>query len=421
MNILFLSMEYPPETGGGGIGSYVANIAQALASRGHEIHVLSCVPGQDTSDRLDGEVHVHRRGTPDLSGLDRFLRSGKARLRLEVSTACLRECGRLGLDFDVVESPDWMAEGFVFAVLGSSPLVGHLHTPLLVLADHNGKPRTWDRRLGDALERTTMRRAQIRTSPSYLLADDLRVSGWLGSRETRVIRLPLDLDRWAGLSPPETAPSRILCVGRLEPRKAPEILVEAAASLAAEGTDVEVVFVGGSNYSRDGKPYAEWTAQLARDRGAPCRFVDVVPRSELAGWYEGARVVVLTARYDNFPVAGLEGMASGRPLVTTSTTGVAELVRGARAGVVVPPCDSTALVEALRPYLVEPTRAGADGRRARAVVERHCSPERIAAEREAVYEEAVERWRSTVRARTLFRRSHPPGPQAARRTERRSG
>jgi glycosyltransferase involved in cell wall biosynthesis len=396
-------MEYPPETGGGGIGSYVAIIGEALTRRGHEIHVLSCVPGQASSDRRDGAVHVHRRGTPELGRLDGLLRSGKARLRLEVAGACFREYRRLRLDFDVVESPDWMAEGFVFALLGSKPLVGHLHTPLLVLATHNDKPRTWDRRFGDAIERVTMSRAHVVTSPSHLLADDLSASGWLGDREARVIRLPLDLDQWAALPSPEAAPPRILWVGRLEPRKAPETLVEAAARLAAEINDLEVVFVGGSNYSRDGKPYAEWTAALARKLESPCRFVDFVPRTDLPSWYARVRVAVLTARYDNFPVAGLEAMAAGRPLVTTSKTGVAELVGGAEAGAVVPPRDPTALAEALRPYLLDPARAGADGRRARNVIELHCSPDRVAAERELAYEEAVLRWRATLTGRTLTR------------------
>ena len=242
MRILFLSMEYPPETGGGGIGSYVAIIGEALTRRGHEIHVLSCVPGQASSDTRDGAVHVHRRGTPELGRLAGLIRFGKARLRLELAGACFREYRRLRLDFDLVESPEWMAEGFAFALLGSKPLVGHLHTPLLVLATHNDKPRTWDRRLGDAIERVTMSRAHLVTS--HLLADDLNASGWLGDRKARVIRYPLDLDQWGALPSPEAAPPRILWVGRLEPRKAPETLVEAAAHLVAEISDLEVVFVG---------------------------------------------------------------------------------------------------------------------------------------------------------------------------------
>jgi len=96
-------------------------------------------------------------------------------------------------------------------------------------------------------------------------------------------------------------------------------------------------------------------------------------------------------------------MAAGRPLVTTSKTGVAELVGGAEAGALVPPRDPTVLVEAFRPYLLDSARAGADGRRARNVIETHCSPDRVAANRELAYEEAVVRWRATLTGRTLAR------------------
>jgi glycogen(starch) synthase len=399
-------MEYPPETGGGGIGSYVANMGAALARRGHQVHVLSCVPGQSPSDRRDDEVYIHRRGALDLKRLDRLVRSGKARLRLEIAAACFLEHRRLGLDVDVIESPDWMAEGLVFAAFRSRPHVAHLHTPLLVLARHNDRPSTWDRRLGDALERITVRRADVVTSPSYLLARDLERSGWLRPGTAEVVRLPVDLEQWAGLSAAETTGPCVLAVGRLEPRKAPEVLVEAAAELASEVEGLEVLFVGGSNYERDGKPYRDWTEALARELGAPCRFLNPVPRTELPSIYGQARVAVLTARYDNFPVAGLEAMAAERPLVCTTTTGVAELVTDARAGLVVRPRDPRALAQALLPYLLDPSRAGEDGRRARAVVTESCSPERIAAAREAVYEEAIARWqRRRVRIRPAGRRA----------------
>jgi glycogen(starch) synthase len=391
VRILFLSTEYPPETGGGGIGSYVANIGAALVGRGHEIHVLSCTHGQPTSDRLDGQVHIHRRGTVRLERLQRVLRSGKARLRLEVSLSCFLEHRRLGLDFDVVESPDWMAEGFVFALLRSKPHVGHLHTPLLVLARHNLLPPTWDRRLGDALERVSMHRADVVTSPSRMLARDLVADGWLREGVVRVVRLPVDLNRWSNLPPAEAASPRVVAVGRLEPRKAPEALVEAAAMLAPAIDGLEVVFVGGSNYTRDGKPYSDWTADLARKLASPVRFVDAAPGTEIPRWYGSARVAALTGRYDNFPVAGLEAMAAARPLVCTSSTGVAELIREG-GGTVVPPGDPRALAGALRAYLIDADLAGRTGRAARDTVERNCSPEEIAREREACYLDAIDAW-----------------------------
>ena len=80
MRILFVSIEYPPETPDG-IGSYVAEIGPALVARGHEVHVLSCLPDQPASDRVDRGVHVHRRGEVRLPGAHKT----SARLRHTLS------------------------------------------------------------------------------------------------------------------------------------------------------------------------------------------------------------------------------------------------------------------------------------------------------------------------------------------------
>jgi len=102
VRILFVSIEYPPETPDG-IGSYVAEIGPALVARGHEVHVLSCLPGQAASDRVDRGVHVHRRGEARLPG------GSKTAQRLRHALSCRVETARLGLDFDVVVR--WLESG----------------------------------------------------------------------------------------------------------------------------------------------------------------------------------------------------------------------------------------------------------------------------------------------------------------------
>ena len=79
-------------------------------------------------------------------------------------------------------------------------------------------------------------------------------------------------------STPDRAPPVVLYVGRLEPLKAPELFVEAAARL---GSELEVVFVGRSAAARDGKPYREWLESFARQLDAPVRFEAEVPRDDL--------------------------------------------------------------------------------------------------------------------------------------------
>jgi glycosyltransferase involved in cell wall biosynthesis len=233
-----------------------------------------------------------------------------------------------------------------------------------------------------------------------MLMRDLVAARWLRQDVPRVVRLPINVERWSGLPPVEASGPRIVQVGRLEPRKAPETLVEAAAILAPSIEGLDVVFVGGSNYTRGGKPYQDWTADLARELNSPCRFVGPEARDAIRNWYGTSRVAVLTARYDNFPVAGLEAMAAARPLVCTSGTGVAELIHEAGGGTVVPPLDSEALAEALRPYLTDVDHAARTGGCARDTVARNCDPDTIARERETCYIEAIEIWRGRLGSRT---------------------
>ena len=371
MRILFVSVEYPPETPDG-IGSYVAEIGPALVARGHEVHVLSCLPGQAESDRVDRGVHVHRRGEVRLPG------EGKTTSRLRHALSCRLEAARLG-DFDVVEAADWMAEGLGLAFRRRAPLVVHLHTPLAVTSRYAATPWTLDLRLASALERIPVRRADFVTSPSERL---LREVGprWLAGKQVRMVRLPIAPREIA----PTATPPVVLCVGRLEPLKGSDLLVEAAVGLPGE-----VVFVGRTTSQRDGKPFDQWLAARARELGAPVRFEAEVPRDDLARFYLGARVVAVPSRHENLPYAGLEALAFGRPVVCRSSSGLAELLRQSGAGTVVEDEGPEALAAALRPYLEDPAHAAEASARARELVATHCAPDVIAAQREAVYEEAI--------------------------------
>src|SRR5205807_2646629 len=129
------------------------------------------------------------------------------------------EFGRLRLHFDVVEIPDWMAEGLLFSLRGVLPVVAHLHTPLRLIREHNGLSMTRTDRWADALERIAVGCAHVITCPSRLLVERLEKSGWLKHHRVRVIRLPVGLDQWVGLPAGEATDPVILQVGRIEPIK----------------------------------------------------------------------------------------------------------------------------------------------------------------------------------------------------------
>jgi glycogen(starch) synthase len=394
MNVLVICGEYP--LGGGGFGSYVKSLAPALTQRGHEVHVLSCLPGQDHADELEDGVWVHRRGQVRVrTGLGRLLGGPVTRDRLVASVSTWVAARKLGVRFDVLEIADWGAEGLILGLVGSTPTVAQLHTPLCIISQHNGVSRQRDVYFADKLERLAVRRARVVTSPSELLVSALQRTGWLGRRQVRVMRNPVDLRRWADIPPPDATAPTVLAVGRVEHLKGSEVLVDAAALLARAVENLSVVFIGRSSGEREGRSYRESLMDRARTLAAPCRFVEQVPRSELGAWYRAARVVAVPSLWDNLPMGGLEAMAAGRPVVCTWGTGLAEIVDNSGAGAVVPAGDAQALANALLPFVTDPSVASVGGARSRAVVVEHCVPERIAEQRERCYLEACGRQSST--------------------------
>jgi glycogen(starch) synthase len=412
MRILFLTIGYPP-TGLHGSAMYTRNMARALESRGNDVHVLDCSDAWHRSrDEEDEGVTVHRRRPLRVGGLDQLRgllpsrmwavleswRQGWRGNRFQGDRPVSRVINayqyhrafrKLGLQFDVVESPGVCLELF-FGLLRPAALVVHLHTPLGFELLLERRRLGWRARLANELDRASASRANVLTSGSRMMVHALRNSGWLESNEPLIVPLTMDSSRLSLLPSVHDTDPVVLTVGRLEFRKAPEVLVEAAARLRGEIEGLEVVFVG-----HMGRPneYRDRLVGLAQRMGAPCRFEDQVADAELLSRFASARVVAIPSRSESFSLAGLEAMAAGRPIVCTSRVGLAELVEGTGAGTVVEPDNPAALAEGLRPYLESPALAAKAGERAREIVSTRLAPARIASQREAAYEEAIRRWR----------------------------
>jgi glycosyltransferase involved in cell wall biosynthesis len=128
---------------------------------------------------------------------------------------------------------------------------------------------------------------------------------------------------------------------------------------------------------------------LARQTGTAdrVRFLGPVAGADKVTLLRGARALVLTSASENFANAVLESMAAGRPVVVTPEVGLAQVVREADCGLVVPG-DPESLEAALRRLLDDPGLAEAMGRRGRAAATAFAWPE-VARRMEAVYREIL--------------------------------
>jgi glycosyltransferase involved in cell wall biosynthesis len=148
-------------------------------------------------------------------------------------------------------------------------------------------------------------------------------------------------------------------VARLVPIKAHDIFFQAAVRVLREEPAARFIVVG------DGERRGELEAMV--DRLAIRRSVTFMGwRRDMASVYADLDVVALTSRNEGSPVALIEALASGRPVVSSAVGGVPEVVIDGVTGLTVPPSDPAAMANAILMLLRDRplgARLGAAGRR----------------------------------------------------------
>ena len=168
-------------------------------------------------------------------------------------------------------------------------------------------------------------------------------------------------------------------LGRLSSEKGLDVLLRALAKAG----DPPFHIVG------DG-PVGDALVELARDLGLErTRFVGQVPADTVASHLAGARWVTFASVWDeNAPIAALEAMALGRPLLVTRTGGLPELVRNGE-GLDCAPGDADGMAEAIGRLVDDEGLCAAAGARARARAEAEFVPDHHLERLDAAYRKVV--------------------------------
>jgi len=192
-------------------------------------------------------------------------------------------------------------------------------------------------------------------------------------------------------------------VGRIQPLKAPDILLRALAELyrrePAPAHRVTVVIAGGPSGSGLDRPTA--LIDLAQSLGiTDCvRFLPPLPKQGLADLYRAADLVAVPSYNESFGLVALEAQACGTPVVAASVGGLVTAVRDGYSGSLVDGHDPADWARVIGALLSSP---GERERLARGAVEhaQGFSWDRTAAGLLAVYASAVAE-HHTQRSRTL--------------------
>ncbi|GAA3631375.1 glycosyltransferase family 4 protein [Lentzea roselyniae] len=153
-----------------------------------------------------------------------------------------------------------------------------------------------------------------------------------------------------------------LCPARLEPQKRHDVLLEAWAMVAGA-----ILLLAG-----DGSLRAD-LERRAEELGVGDRVRFLGTRCDVPDLLEATDVVVLTSDWEGMPIAVLESLAAGRPVVASDVDGVREALSGG-GGVLVPRRSPSATATALASFLFDARACAAAGAAGRAAVERDHDP-----------------------------------------------
>lgn len=222
------------------------------------------------------------------------------------------------------------------------------------------------RSLWSALRHSAMQEPGAVASPTQWLLDLHKKYGWFKTCTAEVIPNPIMGGSSSALGGSPADAGRVIYVGRLDPDKGIDLLMEAWKKISDPSVHLTVVGEGS---------WREWPSDPAIDVRGP------LPNADVRKLFAESAVAVMPSRvWENQPTVILEALAAGCAVVATDVGGVRETLGD--AGWIVRPNSADALAAGIKAALNTPLSATRESAR-REILSRH-DPEAVVGRLEGI-------------------------------------
>ena len=340
MHIVFVSREYPPTKRGGGIASYIRNMACHYVNIGHDVTVIAA--SDDT--RLESDTVLEGVRIIRMSGGDFLVpqEEGKSLIR---KFRCLyrfhsyrRKIRNVILSLpkvDIIEVAEFGAEAYYLMDL-KIPVVIRLHTPTIL--DRNTFKRKHFNILRFYEYWCASKEEQVLKQAKYITSCSLSLKDWcvsnfkLNMERIEVIYNPIHLADWASNSLFNISDKTInlLYVGTVAEEKGIGDLVEACKILIKDGINVKLTIAGKmGNYGNILK------SSVINDSW--CQFTGHINHNELKELYASNEIACFPSWWEAFGIICIEAMATPMLTIGSKEGGMSEIIEDGVDGFLIEP------------------------------------------------------------------------------------
>jgi D-inositol-3-phosphate glycosyltransferase len=368
-------LDLPGVGDAGGMNVYILEVSKRLAEAGVEVEIFTRATSSDVPRTVEVVPGVRVRNV--LAGPFEGLAKEDLSAQLcAFAQGVLRaEARRIPGWYDLIHSHYWLSGqvGWLAKERWGVPLVHSAHTLAKVknaLLAEGDRPEPMTRVIGEEQVVTEADRLVANTE-----AEARELATWYAAPADRVsvVEPGVDLARFRpaslgcedvvrrrarrALGLPETGPL-VSFVGRVQPLKAPDVLLRAVAALAASAPelvrDLTVAVVGGPSGSGLDRPTA--LIELAAGLGIAGQVRFLPPRhgSALTDLYRASDLVAVPSFSESFGLVALEAQACGTPVVAAAVGGLVTAVRDRFSGVLVDSHDPAAWAQVLGTLIAAP-------------------------------------------------------------------